>query len=113
MEEIALMALPRDYLDDLEDMSVISRNGSIETSLLPAYTGLTQHSSLPGLSAIGSSRSLNSVSNSGDEGQISGFMRIMIPDPDGTLEPINLPPLRRPDQDPVLECPFAFLKCFR
>ena len=40
-------------------------------------------------------------------------LRLLVPDPDGALEPTTLPPLRRLDQGPVLECPFSFIKCFR
>ena len=78
MEEIALMVLPRDPLYNSEDKSVISQEGSMETSQLPASSYFTQSSSLPGLS------------------------RIMVPDPDSALEPTTLPPLRSEDPDPVL-----------
>ena len=44
---------------------------------------------------------------------MSRALRIMVTDPNGALEPTTLPPLRRLDQDPILECPFTFIKCFR
>lgn len=113
MEEIALMALPRDRLSDLEDQSVTSREGPTGTSLLPASKGFTPNNSLPSLSGVGSSRSLNSVSDGIGERQMNKALRILIPDPGGALEPIDLPSFRRPDQDPVLECPLAFIKCFK
>ena len=113
MEEIALMALPRDRLGDSEEKSVIVREGSMESSQLFASNRLTPNNSLPGLSATGSSRSLDSISDGMGERQINRSLRIMVPDADGALEPSSLPPLRRADQDPVLECPFTFLKCFR
>ena len=113
MEEIALMALPRDHLGDAEDQSVISREGSMETSRLPASNRFTQNDSLPGLSAIGSSRYSGSISDGMGERQMNRSLRIMVEDADGALESTSLPPLRRADQDHVLECPFAFLKCFR
>ena len=113
MEEIALMALPRYRLGDSEDKSVISREGSMENSGLFASNRFTQNNSLPGLSATGSSRSLDTISDGMGKRQINGRLRIMVPDADGALEPTSLPPLRRADQDPVLECPFTFLKCFR
>lgn len=113
MEEIALMALPRDCHIDLEDQSVTSREGPTGTSLLPASKGFTPNNSLPSLSGVGSSRSLDSVSDGIGERQMNKALRILIPDPGGALEPINLPSFRRPDQDPVLECPLAFIKCFK
>ena len=111
MEEIALMALPRDCLSDLEDESVISREGSMGTSRLPASNGVTQNNSLPGLSGVGSSP--NSVSDGIGERQMNRSLRTMVPDSGGALEPTSLPLFSRSDQDPVLECPFTFLKCFR
>ena len=113
MEEIALMALPRDRLGGSEDKSVISREGSMEALQLFASNRSTQINSLPGLSAIGSSRSLDLISDGMGERQINGILRFLVPDSDGVLEPIFLPPLRSSDQDPVLECPFIFLKCFK
>ena len=113
MEEIALMALPRDRLGDSEEKSVISWEGSMETSRLVASSRITQNNSLPCLTRATSSRPSLSVSDGMGERQINGALRIMVPDADGALEPTSLPPLRRADQDPVLECPFTFLKCFR
>ena len=113
MEEIALMALPRDRLSDLEDESVISREGSLGTSRLPVGNDFTQNFSLPYLTDSGSSRSFNSVSDSIGERKMNGITRIMVPGGGGALEHTQLPPLRRPDQDSVLECPFAFIKCFK
>ena len=85
----------------------------IGTSRLPARSDFTQFDSLPGLTHAASSRPSQSVSDGMGERQINRTLRIMVPDSDGALEPTTLPPLRRPDQDPVLECPFAFIKCFR
>ena len=113
MEEIALMALPRDRLGDSEDKSVISREGSMDTPWLFASNRFTQNNSLPALSATGSSRSLVSISNGMGERQINRSLRIMVEDADGALEPTALPPFRSADQDPVLECPFTFLKCLK
>ena len=113
MEEVALMALPRDHLGDSEENSVISEDGSMKNSGLFASNRSTQNSSLPGLSATGSSRSLDTIADGIGERQINGSLGIMVPDADGALEPTSLPPLRSADQDPVLECPFTFLKCFR
>ena len=115
MEEIALMALPRDPLDDSEDKSVISGEDSIETSRLVASGGFTLNDSLPRLGATGSSGSLfsMSVSEGLGERQINRALRIRVPDPDGALEPSLLPTSRRADQEAVLECPFIFLKCSR
>ena len=85
----------------------------VGTSRLPARSDFTQDDSLPGLTHANSSRPSQSVSDGMGERQMNRALRIMIPDPDGALEPTTLPPLRRPDQGPVLECPFTFLKCFR
>lgn len=85
----------------------------IGTSRLPARSDFTQNDSLPGLTRATSSRPSQSVSDGMGERQMNRGLRIMIPDPDGALEPTTLPPLRRPDQGPVLECPFTFIKCFR
>ena len=113
MEEIALMALPRSHLGDSEDESVISRRGSMGTSLLPERSDFTPNNSLPGLSGTNSSVSPESISDAMGKRQLNQTLRIMVPDADGALEPTNLPPFRGPDQDPLLECPFPFLKCFR
>ena len=87
---------------------------SVGTSRLTARSDFTQHNSLPGLTrAATSSRLSSSVSDGMGERQINGALRLMVPDPNNALEPVTLPPLRRADQDPVLECPFTFLKCFR
>ena len=88
---------------------------SVGTSRLPARSDFTLNNSLPCLTRATStsSRPSLSVSDGMGERQINGALRIMVPDSDGALEPTTLPPLRRADQDPVLECPFAFLKCFR
>ena len=86
---------------------------SVGTSILPAWSDFTQNDSLPGLTRATSSRPSQSVSDGMGERQMSRALRIMVPDPDGALEPTTLPPFRRPDQDPILECPFTFLKCFR
>ena len=86
---------------------------SVGTSRLPAKSDFTLNNSLPCLTRATSSRPSWSVSDGMGERQINGALRIMVPDPDGALEPTTLPPLRRADQDPVLECPFTFLKCFR
>lgn len=83
------------------------------TSRLLARSDFTQNDSLPGLTRATSSRPSQSVSDGMGERQMNRALRIMVPDPDGALEPTTLPPLRRPDQDPVLECPFTFIKCFR
>lgn len=85
----------------------------IGTSRLPARSDFTQNDSLPGLTRATSSRASQSVSDGMGERQMNRALRIMIPDPDGALEPTTLPPFRRPDQNPVLECPFAFIKCFK
>ena len=87
----------------------------IGTSRLPARSDFTQDDSLPALTRATSSRPSPSVSDGMGERQMNRTLRIMIPvpDPDGALEPTTLPPLRRRDQDPVLECPFTFVKCFR
>ncbi len=85
----------------------------IGTSRLPARSDFTQNDSLPGLTRAESSRPSQSVSDGMGERQMNRALRIMVPDPEGALEPTTLPPLRRPDQDPVLECPFTFIKCFR
>ena len=85
----------------------------IGTSRLPARSDFTQNDSLPGLTRAESSRPSQSVSDGMGERQMNRALRIMVPDSEGALEPTTLPPLRRPDQDPVLECPFTFIKCFR
>lgn len=85
----------------------------IGTSRLPARSDFTQNDSLPGLTRAASSRPSQSVSDGMGERQMNRGLRILVPDPDGALEPTTLPPLRRPDQGPVLECPFTFIKCFR
>ena len=86
---------------------------SVGTSRLPARSDFTLNNSLPCLTRATSSRPSVSVSDGMGERQMNGALRIMVPDADGALEPTTLPPLRRADQDPVLECPFTFLKCFR
>ena len=86
---------------------------SVGTSRLPARSNFTLNNSLPCLTHTTSSRPSSSVSDGMGERQINGALRIMVPDADGALEPTTLPPLRRADQDPVLECPFTFLRCFR
>ena len=113
MEEIALMALPRDHLSDLEDKSVMSREGSMRTSRLPASSDFTQNNTLPGLSSVASSKPSQSVSDVMRPGQMNRAQRIMVPDSDDALEPTYLPPMRGHNQDHTLECPFPFLKCFR
>lgn len=85
----------------------------IGTSRLPARSDFTQDDSLPGLTRAISSRPSQSVSDGMGERQMDRGLRILIPDPDGALEPTPHPPLRRPDQDCVLECPFSFINCFR
>ena len=85
----------------------------VGTSRLPARSDFTQNDSLPGLTRAASSRPSQSVSDGMGERQMNRGLRIMVTDPDGALEPTTLPPLRRPDQGPVLECPFTFIKCFR
>ncbi|CAF9927718.1 hypothetical protein IMSHALPRED_007283 [Imshaugia aleurites] len=85
----------------------------IGTSRLPAGSDFTQNDSLPGLTRAASSRPAQSVSDGMGERQMNRALRILVPDPDGALEPTPLPPFRRPDQDPVLECPFTFIKCFK
>ena len=85
----------------------------IGTSRLPARSDFTQDDSLPGLTRATSSRPSQSVSDGMGERQMNRGLRIMVPDLGGALEPTILPPFRRPDQDPVLECPFAFIKCFK
>ena len=85
----------------------------IGTSRLPARSDFTQNDSLPGLTRAVSSRPSQSVSDDMRERQMSRALRIKISDSDGALEPTTLPSLRRPDQDPVLECPFTFIKCFK
>ena len=85
----------------------------IGTSRLPARSDFTQNDSLPALTRATSSRPSQSVSDGMGERQMNRALRIMVPDPHGALEPTTLPPFRRPDQDPVLECPFSFIKCFR
>ena len=112
MEEIALMALPRDRLGDSEDKSVISQEGSMETSRLFAGNHFTQDKSLPDLSVTGSSESLDLNSDGMGERLLNRSLRIMVENGGGALEPTSLPPFMRHDQDPVLECPFTFLKCF-
>ena len=97
MEEIALMAPPRDRLGDSEDKSVISWEGSMETSRLPVSNCSTMNNSLPGLSRTGSSRSLNSVSDGMGQRQMNRSMRIMLQDVDDALKPTSLPRSRRAD----------------
>ena len=53
------------------------------------------------------------VSDATSERQVNSAMRLMVPNPNDALEPVTLPPIRRPDQEPIFECPFTFLKCFR
>ena len=84
----------------------------IGTSRLPGRSDFTPNDSLPALTRI-SSRFSQSVSDGMGERQMTRNMRILVPDREGALEPTTLPPFRRPDQDPVLECPFTFIKCFR
>ena len=86
---------------------------SVGTSRLPARSDFTLNNSLPCLTRATSSRPSLSVSDGMGERQINGALRMLVDDPDGALEPTTLPPLRRADQDPVLECPFTFLRCFR
>ena len=85
----------------------------IGTSRLPARSDFTQNDSLPGLTRATSSRPPQSVSDGMGERQMNRGLRIMVPDAAGALEPTTLPPFRRPDQGPILECPFSFIKCFR
>ena len=85
----------------------------IGTSRLPARSDFTQNDSLPALTRASSSRPSQSVSDGMGERQMNRTLRVMVEDPDGALEPTTLPPFRRPDQDPVLECPFTFIKCFQ
>ena len=85
----------------------------IGTSRLPARSDFTQFDSLPGLTRATSSRPSQSVSDGMGERQMNRTLRVMIADPHGALEPTTLPPFRRPDQDPVLECPFTFMRCFK
>ena len=85
----------------------------IGTSILPVRSDFTPNDSLPALTRAISSRPSQSVSDGMGERQMTRNLRIMVPDPEGALEPTTLPPLRRPDQGPVLECPFTFIKCFR
>ncbi|KAM0806301.1 hypothetical protein BDR22DRAFT_816506 [Usnea florida] len=84
----------------------------IGTSRLPGRSDFTPNDSLPALTRT-SSRFPESVSDGMGERQMTRNMRILVPDHEGALEPTTLPPLRRPDQDPVLECPFTFIQCFR
>lgn len=107
------MALPRHHPEDIEDQSEISREGANGTSQLSSNNGLTQKDSLPDLSSAGSSGPPKSFSDGEGERRLNRSLRIMVTDPEGALEPSTLPPLRRRDQVPVLECPFAFIKCFR
>ena len=86
---------------------------------LPALTRISSRFSqsvsdgmLPALTRI-SSRFSQSVSDGMGERRMTRNMRILVPDREGVLEPTTLPPFRRPDQDPILECPFTFIKCFR
>ena len=85
----------------------------IGTSRLPARSDFTQNDSLPGFTRASSSRPSQSVSDGMGERQMNRALRIMVPDGDGALEPTTLPPFRRRDQDPLLECPFTFIKCFK
>ena len=85
----------------------------IGTSRLPACSDFTQNDSLPGLTSAASSRPPQSVSDGMGERQMNLALRIMVLDADGALEPTTLPPFRRPDQGPILECPFTFIKCFK
>lgn len=85
----------------------------VGTSRLPARSDFTQNDSLPGLTRAASSRPSQSVSDGMGERQMNRALRVMVLDDNGALEPTTLPPFRRPDQGPVLECPFTFIKCFR
>ena len=86
---------------------------SVGTSRLPARSDFTLNNSLPCLTRATSSGPSEYVSDGMGERQMNGALRLMVEGPSGALEPTTLPPLRRADQDPVLECPFTFLKCFR
>lgn len=107
----------RSTLPHSQEHEASSYHGSppsdIGTSRLPARSDFTQNDSLPALTQAASSRPSQSVSDGMGERQMNRGVRIMVTDPDGALGPTTLPPLRRPDQDPVLECPFTFIKCFR
>ena len=92
MEEIALIALPRDHFGNLEDESVLSLDGSMGSLRLPASNGIGQNDSLPNLSGAGGSRLPSSVSSSMSERQRNRSLRILMPDPDGAMVPNTLPP---------------------
>ena len=102
--EIALMALHRDRLRNPEAKSASSGEDYMGTSRLPARYAFSPNDSLPTLTRIGSKFPQL-------ERQMIRNMRILVPDHEGALEPTTLPPFRRPD--PVLECPFTFINCFR
>ena len=87
--------------------------GDIGIPGLSARSDCSQNDALESLAGARNSRPSRSVFDGMGERQMDRALRIMIPDPDGVLKPTTLPPLRRPDQGPVLECPFTFLKCFR
>ena len=104
--EIALMALPRDRLRNPEAKSASSGEDYMGTSRLHARYDFSPNDSLTTLTRISSKFPQL-------ERQMTRNMRILVPDSEGVLEPTTLPPFRRPDHEPVLECPFTFMKCFR
>ncbi|KAF6241463.1 hypothetical protein HO173_000173 [Letharia columbiana] len=77
--------------------------GDIGIPGLSARSDCSQNDALESLAGARNSRPSRSVSDGMGERQMDRALRIMIPDPDGVLKPTTLPPLRRPDQGPVLE----------
>ena len=102
----------RDRLPNPEAKSASIGEDYMETSRLHARNDCSPNDSLRALTRI-TSRISQSVLDGIGERQMTRNMRILVPDPEGVLDTTTLPPLRRPNQDPILECPFTFIKCFR
>lgn len=88
---------------------------SIKTSMSPMRSDATSNDSLPELTRLPTPPgATESVSDGFGERQMDRSTRLLIPARSGgALEVIPLAPFRSSQQDPVLECPFPFLRCYR
>lgn len=87
---------------------------SIKTSMLPMTSDTTSNSSLPALTRLPTPPGVTeSVSDGFGERQMDRSTRVLVPRHGGALEVTPLAPFRSSQQDPILECPFPFLRCYR
>lgn len=87
---------------------------SIKTSMLPLRSDFTSVGSLPELTRLPTPPGVPESASDGMGGrEIDQGMRLLVPDQEGVLETTPLAPLRSPQQDPTLECPFPWLHCYK